>query len=416
MQPKILIVAPQPFNQNEQSRSMKSYFGQFEPGNLAQIFSDARTPCKGNCQSLFQITDFRLIKRRFNKKLKTGKKFDRNTLPDSSEKQNNKFKPKNKTPIYRFIRRYVWKKKYWDTPELESFVKEFQPDYVFIVFSPDFFVFDIAMHFADMYKIPIIGCVYDDYVFNNQHQGQFLNRVYHKKYLKTISQFMSRDVHLIFESEKIKNKYLSQYKVPSDVIYIASDIPPRKTTTFDASKDWYYFGGLEYGRRDTLETIAQILSSIGSTIKIHAYSRSIEKTETGENLTLHPAIPYNEMLKLMEEAGALLIVEGMNKDYLRFVEYSLSTKVGDTLCFGKPVIAAGNKDAGAITFLTEKKACWTATTEDELRNIITNLASERYDSNVFERQYLIANECFSVDTQSSIFLKTFTKNLKNIKN
>ena len=115
-QPKILIVGTQPYNKVVQSRAFDSYFKQFDHANLMQIFSDARTPCKGHCETLIQITDKRLFKRRFNKKIKVSKVFRREELPDywnEEQSVNRDYKPKKKGPIFRFIRKWIWNKKYF---------------------------------------------------------------------------------------------------------------------------------------------------------------------------------------------------------------------------------------------------------------------------------------------------------------
>ena len=411
--PKILIVAPQPYNKNEQSRSMESYFHQVDKENLAQIFSDARTPSKGNCATMFQITDVRLVKRRFKKSVETGHVFKWDDLPDNAEKPIKRYKPKHKTPLYRFLRKWVWHKKYWDTPELEKFVDEFKPDYVFMVFSPDFFVFDIALHFSIKYKIPLIGCIYDDYVFHEHHKGQWLNGIYMKKYLRTVDNFMSTNPILVFESNKIKKKYQEKYQCASTVIYISSDIKPKLCQGFDLTKDWYFFGSLEYGRLDSLKDIANILESLKSPIKVQVYSNYIGEEEQIGNLLLHPAIPYAKVIKEMEQAGALLIAESLNDKYLPYTEYSLSTKVGDSLAFGKPVIAYGNKNAGSLSFLEETSSCYIANSKEELDKLISNLVAGKEDPNIYQRQFETATKCFSVEAQSKKFLNLLVSNQTN---
>lgn len=75
MHPKIMIVGTVPYNKRSTSRAFEAYFHNWEKENCAQIFSNTRTPCKGHCGTLFQITDQRMLKRRFDKKEKTGKIF-----------------------------------------------------------------------------------------------------------------------------------------------------------------------------------------------------------------------------------------------------------------------------------------------------------------------------------------------------
>ena len=409
-QPKVLIIAAQPYNKTNQSRSYDSFFHQFDKENLAQVFSDARTPCKGHCAQLFQITDKSLIKRRFSKRNKVGRLFHYDDLPVEWIDQNHikQFKPKKKGPIYRFLRKFIWNKKYWDTPELEKFVSDFRPDCLFLAFSKDFFVFDIAIHFAKKYGLPIIVSIMDDYFFYDEFKGKPFNKLYKKKFDGLIADLMKMNVYCVFESEKIKEKYVDYFGVPGQVIYIASNIQPVKAENIDLTKDWYYFGNLEYGRFDSLQDIARVLRKYIPNIKVHIYTPDIDAIKNGQNfsnIVLHAAVPYAEMLELAKTAGVLLIVESFKENYVKMVEYSLSTKVGDSLCLGRPVLAYGHQDAGAISFLNEEKCCYVATNIAELEELISKISSGFNDESVYEKQLLAAETYFCVDKQSRRFLR-----------
>ena len=79
---RVLIVGTVPYNEMSTSRAFDSYFHFWEKENLAQIFSNAKAPAKGHCGTLYQITDARMLKRRFDKKTKTGVIFNYEALND----------------------------------------------------------------------------------------------------------------------------------------------------------------------------------------------------------------------------------------------------------------------------------------------------------------------------------------------
>jgi len=134
-EPKILIIDTQPYHKMVQSRALESYFHQFRKENLMQIFSDDRIPCKGQCEYLYQITDYDLLKCRFNKKHKVGKVYSYKDLPLEWNINAKRIrKPKNRGPLYRFLRKAIWKKSYWNTAELEKLVSDFCPDFIFVGF------------------------------------------------------------------------------------------------------------------------------------------------------------------------------------------------------------------------------------------------------------------------------------------
>lgn len=82
MKPRTLIVGTVPYNKRSSSRAFESYFANWEKENLAQIFSNTKTPTKGHCSTMFQITDQRLLKRRLNKNVNTGIVYNENDFHD----------------------------------------------------------------------------------------------------------------------------------------------------------------------------------------------------------------------------------------------------------------------------------------------------------------------------------------------
>lgn len=72
MHPRVLIVGTVPYNKMSTSRAFDAYFHNWEKENLTQIFSNTKTPCKGHCGSLYQITDHAMLHRWFVRKTVTG--------------------------------------------------------------------------------------------------------------------------------------------------------------------------------------------------------------------------------------------------------------------------------------------------------------------------------------------------------
>ena len=73
MKPRILIVGTVPYSTKATSRAFASYFTGWPRDKLAQIFSSTKTPPKGHCETLYQITDHRLLRARLIKNCKLKK-------------------------------------------------------------------------------------------------------------------------------------------------------------------------------------------------------------------------------------------------------------------------------------------------------------------------------------------------------
>ena len=155
---------------------MDAYFHYWDKDCIAQIFSDSKTPVKGHCGSLFQITDYRLLQRWKGNHIETGVIYNYADLPESTESErridekasaNNAYKFGAKhSPLTHLLRGLLWRKKYWCTDKLNKWLEEFQPECVFMCSSDDYFINRIALYVSEKFQIPIVTAISDDYIFN----------------------------------------------------------------------------------------------------------------------------------------------------------------------------------------------------------------------------------------------------------
>mgnify|MGYP007108739068 CR=1 FL=1 len=399
---KILIVGAQPFNENNQYRSLKSYFDSFSPNELVQIFSDSRIPCKGLCSKLYQITDKTLILKRFKKIDDRIYKYEELAeKPNSQELNKKRFRPKKKTGFYRFLRKRVWNKKYWLTPRLETFIDDFRPNAVFLSWGEDFFLVDVAEFFAKKYDIPIFVSITDDcYFFDGVRSDGFdlFRKLYLKKYRQRVDAFLKGDVYGFFVSDKIKRKYQDYFHIPGVVIPIGSSIEPIwKEPDIDLRNGIYYFGNLEYGRLKAIEIFARGLKKYLPSVKIHVFSKDISLEKNEENLILHPAIPYEKVTNMIRGIpSALLIAESFDEADVARVRYSLSTKVGDCFCAMKPIICIGGRGAGAVDFMKEQECSFVCNDVENMDSFCEGLLAsfQKNASDFLRKQYEIARKTF----------------------
>ena len=138
MHPRVLIVGTVPYNTKSTSRAFDAYFHYWEKENIAQIFSNTKKPCKGHCETLFQITDHRVLQRWMGKKVDTGVIYHYDEL-DTEWKDNDlelgnakaeaayKFGGKH-TPLTHLLRGILWRKRFWCTEKLNNWLDDFRAE------------------------------------------------------------------------------------------------------------------------------------------------------------------------------------------------------------------------------------------------------------------------------------------------
>ena len=431
MHPRVLIVGTVPYNRQMSSRAFDSYFNKWEKDNLAQIFSNPNDPVHGHCGTFFQITDFRMLLRRI-KKIDTGVIFYDKDLKDewihSSKKSNRKLISKlyglgsRKFPLNYLLRKLLWKKKYWCTAKLNKWLDDFNPECVFLAFSDDFFIPQIALYVAEKYDIPIVSCIGDDYYFNDRWSISPWYYIYRYSYKKLIRKVFAHGGCAAYIGNKIRDKYNEVFDLNGETVYLTSELnrhefrPINKLNPFIS-----YAGNIRLGRSDSLCDIASSLGRINPDYKIHVYSNETEiryykKLMNHPNIVYGGSIPYSKVKEIMNNSDILLIVEGFDKKSVDITRYSLSTKVADSLATGSYLLSYGSIDCGAIEYM-KIIDCGSVCInheqlEYELRKILSDVDYQKIN---YDKSLLISKMNHSLENSNLVFESVVERAIANYK-
>ena len=421
MKPRVLIVGTVPYNPKSTSRAFASYFGNWEKNKIRQIFSNTEEPVKGHCSELYQITDARMLKKLFKKSITVGKRYSYDDLSESTSeivgngKENGLISAlykmgRKKTPFIYLMRHIIWKKKNWNTKDLNDWLDDFNPECVFLSFSDDFFIPEIALYIAKKYNIPIVSSIGDDYYFNDRFSISPFYYVYRGLYKNLIRRVFNHGGGAIYIGDKIKHKYNSQFGLKGKTVYLTSEIKGREFRPINSAKPAVsYFGNIGGGRNKSLCDIANALKNVDKSFKIDVYSN--EKNEKlykclieNNGINFHGSIPYSEVLKKMNESDVLLVVEGFDEKDIFMTRYSLSTKVADSLSSGVAVFGYGSEECGAIEYLKSIECATVCTDKCELENKLKMLInSEEYQKDNYDKTKLIVGKNHEKSNSLSIF-------------
>lgn len=428
----ILIIGTVPYSNNNQSRAFDTYFKNFDSKNLAQIFSSPQTPDFGHCDYLYQITDVTVLKNTFRIKKKAGIKYDftineNNNIAASSEiiKKRRLISflyrlGKNKNSINHLLRGFIWRKKNWLTEDLIKWVEDFKPDLVFIAFSDDFFILQIGLYFAEKYDIPIISAIGDDYYFNNKFSLNPLYHIYRRKYKKLVNKVMKYKGENIYISDKIKERYDSFFHKNGEVIYVSSDIKRLPFTPINKEQiNFIYSGNLRLGRYRSILEISSALEEMSSKYIINIFSNEqskkiIKRLKKCRNIKYCGYVKYEELITQLKKCDFSIIVEGKRSKDIDKTRYSLSTKVGDSIALGKPILIYGNEESGAIGFFKKNRCLLVANTPklltEKLSKFINNIELQKEE---YERYELITKILFDKNENNKRFKNMVKKIITN---
>lgn len=393
MHPRVLIVGTVPYNTKSTSRAFDAYFHYWEKENLAQIFSNTKTPCKGHCETLFQITDYRVLQRWLGKKIETGVIYRYEDLKDEwkdndLELGNTKAEAAYKyggkhTPLTHLLRGLLWREKFWCTDKLKNWLDTFQPECVFLAFSDDYFIPQIALYVAKRYHIPIVSCIGDDYYFNDKKTWNPIYHLYRSTYKHLIDQILAWPGSAIYISDKIRDKYNAEFHLDGDTVYLTSTIHRKPFQYICKEKPVItYFGNIRLGRNHSLNDIGYALGQLNSSYQLEVYSN--EKDETyfnifkgNPNVKYMGSVPYTHVQKRMAESDVTVIVEGFAEEDINLSRYSLSTKAADALASGAAILTYGSLESGIIEYMKSTKASMVCTQKSNLVDAIRELMNNQ---------------------------------------
>lgn len=419
MKPRVLIVGTVPYNRKSTSRAFESYFSGWERENLAQIFSNTKKPVQGHCASLYQITDQRMLKRRWKKNLETGmifryedleKEWTDNSLEVGSSLFSGLYRIGRKhSPLTHLGRKFVWKKKYWCTEKLNRWLDEFDPECVFLSFSDDFFIPEIALYAAQRYNIPIVSSIGDDYYFNVKKTLNPIYLLYKTSYRRLIRRVFRHPGSAIYIGDKIRDKYNQEFHLNGETVYLTSEIQRRQFKPIRSEcPSIVYFGNISMGRNESLHEIAQALYNIDPTYKLDIFSNSDETLtkvfREDSNVCFHGSIPYAEVLKRTTESDMVLLVEGFTKEAVEITRYSLSTKAADSLSSGGNIFVYGSMECGLIEYMAQTGGAMVCSEQEELEaSLRTMLFDREFQRKTYDAAKIAAEKNHVLKNSTAIF-------------
>ena len=416
---KILIVGTVPYNKRSTSRAFDSYFHGYEKNCLAQIFSNTKKPARGHCGTLFQITDQRMVLRRFRSRLETGiiyrdeeleSEWEDNSLEVDSAAFEKMYRiGAKKTPLIYLLRGLVWRKKYWCTEKLNRWLDDFQPDCVFLAFSDDFFIPQIALYVARRFQIPIISCIGDDYYFNDRFSLSPLYHLYRSQYKKLIRKVFAHGGSAIYISDKIRDKYNSEFGLDGETVYLTSELQRRPFAPIPELPKFAYFGNIGLGRYKSLYEIGMALRQLSEDINLDIYSNQedpeiIKLFRSCPAIRFRGSIPYAQVLQEIAANDVFIIVEGFAAEDINAVRYSLSTKAADALASGAAILVYGSEEAGVVSYMRGTDAAAVCTEKGKLTDVIRRLLENTEEQKrLYENAVAVTKKNHNLESSTGIF-------------
>lgn len=422
---KILIISANSFSKNTNNgKTMEAIFSNFKKDQLMQLFfSMNESPDYSFCENYYKYTDVDLVKSIFHVTKKTEEKIN-----NSKEKLHTKGGRtfgvlKRLFSNCSVLRELLWIKAY-KNKEICDWIRINKPKAIFLYAGNLTYVYDFAMYYSDLFKIPLFPFFSDDYAYfpssvnpMTSIQRKWIKQKYNAVISKSKICFGIGDTMCNFYSDIYNKEFLP---IMNSVI-----IPKTFSPSSNLKKNvlqFTFLGGLTIGRDKSLLELISLIKQVNSDVQINfnVYTptklsrKSYRKfKEYGVEVNL-PV--YGENLKKVREGADILIhVESTQKRHYSLAQLSVSTKIPEYLVSGKLILAYGPSNLASFKLLKDNDlGCVISSDEvcekklEEIKNFLNSIGDR---NNQVQRAFSYAKENFDKIKNSERFFRLLNKNI-----
>ena len=375
---RILMVSNSVLSKNDSTgKVLSEYFKLWDPKNLAQLYFQEQMPELSVIGNYFRIADGDILKSAATPKNGTRSGADETSVRDENREEG--FMPGSKTILKNAAHDTARRPENWDTPALESWIDQFDPELVFLAADPYPFVYDAAIQISRSRKLPMILFCAEDFYLSSPDRDTAVGQNSSEELMHCAKRAMDHASLVACTCEKMADKYKEIFHVPSCAMHtLASFSQPlhgEKKTQIS------YIGTLENHRAQQLVRIGKTLKNMNLPEGPHwltVYSDDLSKEfiswMTRENgIDFRGKISDEEAMKVMAESLAMVHTDAFDDESRNRFRYSISAELGNLLMSGTCIFAFGPRDTASMEYLKEHQAAVCAVSEEELEEKLTQL-------------------------------------------
>ena len=404
--PKVLVTCIDSWRGDVGANTLPNFFKDWDPDRIAVVYTRAEKPTLLQCNHYFQISESEVLRSAFKFRKRVGKIVEReqenNTKSNAEEveiehNRINKFRNIN-LHIFQIARDLVWGMGSWKSPELDAFIKDFNPDVLFFPVYPYVYMNRIQNYIAKKTKCRGVSYIADD---NYSYKPEWYNPMFliRRFFLRrTIDEMIKNSDELLVILPYLKDEYKQIWKLPINVLSkgITIEEPYEQLEVCEPIKI-LYTGNLFIGRDKTMIKVANTIERVNKEyglqkfkLEIYSHIKYPDKLVSKLNIPMSSefkgAVTVEESRRLQKEADIVLFVEGIDPFNKNKARLSFSTKLTDYFKAGKCILAVGSRNIAPVDYLDKNKAAIVAGNDNELYEQLINVAKEPQLINKYARK------------------------------
>ena len=391
---KILVLSKEPWNtSNSFGNTFENLFDGVNNVEIANIYCSEGDPNSKLVSRYFQINEKILVEKILHIHSNTQASMDDIVgEEDYTDKFTYRFFSRYKSELLFIIREIFWKIIPWRFMNIDPFIKDFNPDILYIPVYNQIYMIDIALHIKKVTNKPMVCHITDDiYSYMPGIRDPFY---YIRKYIirKKIERIISLCNFIDTFTELQKTVYERLFNKECKIRWKHANIDENNQLKYLPKEqsniiNIVYTGNIGGGRWNTLMEFANIFESDNAKreekILLSIYSANIlndkmrKQVEALKFTRFLGKIRSDEVNRVQMEADILLFVESLDEKESKSAWLSFSTKIIDYLSVQKPVIAIGYSNLASMQYLKTNEIALVASSHKDIVDIVSKIHNNK---------------------------------------
>ena len=422
--PKVLVVGINAWREDGTAHTLMDIFRCWDPHKLALVYTRSDLPYTEVCQKYFQISENQVLSSVCKPWMRVGKEVVNTPFKDSvdinAEHTRYSQAHKRSSTLLPLLREFVWKLGHWKSQALKSFVKDFNPDIIFVPIYPTVYMGWIQKFIIKLTGKPYVCYLADDNYSYDSCRGvlSYLHRWWLRKQVGPLASG-SKEMFVIVDKEKEDTD--KRFGTNSVILTKSIDFEGRSYKAHEPNHPlkFVYTGSLIIGRDTTLAMLADIINKINSEkeqicAELFIYSQTEPNDSVISRINKDAShfcgrIGREEVIKVQQEADVVVFAEALFGKEANAANLSFSTKITDYLSNGKCILAIGKGDIAPIDYFRKYGSALIASSKDDIEVRVRELVASPRITDKYGR---IAFDCAMKNHEKNMMNERFINTMR----
>lgn len=424
--PFVLVVGGiEPWREDGTAHTLQDIFSCWDSSKLALIYTRSGLPYTNVASRFFQINENMVLKNILNPWKCIGQEVESTAIvaPELTREEDVRYAKAHQHPskIMSICRELVWLFGHWRGEGLRNFVKDCNPDLLFVPIYPTVYTGWIQRYVIKLTRKPFVCYLTDDnYSYKScRNWLSYVHRFWLRKNVRWLATHC-KQMFVIVDKEKEDTDNL--FGTDSVIITKAIDFSKRPYNPHPLNKPirFVYTGSLIIGRDKTMALIADAINKVNEKVGetkacFDIYSGDEPVPEIMARLNAGACkhrgfIQRSEVNRVQSDADVVVFAEALEGKAANTARLSFSTKITDYLANGKCVLAVGKDYIAPIDYFVRNDSAIVATSEEEIfKKVATIVDSPELISEYSKKAYDCAVRNHEKQTMNNRFIEYMCK-------